>query len=193
MACVLIAEGIEAEAASLRAGYETLAERDWRSDEEAARTAFAEWINQWLGGLERLRWMHIEQPVQRARTAGQGRPPAFARQSMPDNTMEWRTQWMALRDQARLRPDQQARPPQPEEGVIPIEALLLGKGHIALARRWGQALDAADVAIGQLPDQPTQEEALSLSKTLKGVTTLYQAEVAAALDVPLGFSDADGD
>lgn len=190
---VLIAEGIAAEATALRSGFESLATRDWTSDEDAARAAFAEWINQWLGGLERLRWMHIEQPVQRARTAGNDRAPAFARQAMVDNTAVWRTQWQTLRTQARLSPAQRTQPPQPGQGLVPIEALLMGKGQIALAQRWGQVLDAADTVIGQLPANPSKEQLLALSKTLKGVTSLYQAEVAAALDVPLGFSDADGD
>lgn len=189
----LIAEGIAAEATALRTGVDALAARDWTSDEDAARKAFAEWINQWLGGLERLRWAHMEQPVQRARTAGQQQAPAFARQALADNLSEWRTQWQALRVQARLSPEQAKHPPQPGQGLIPIEALLMGKGHIALAQRWGQTIDAVDGAWRQLPDRPTDDDLLALSKTLKRVTALYQAEVAAALDVPLGFSDADGD
>jgi predicted lipoprotein len=190
---VLIAEGIEAEARALRAGFEEPATRDWTADEEGARSAFAEWINQWLGGLERLRWIHIEQPVQRARTAGKGHQPEFARLAAADNAAEWRTQWQALRAQARLRPEQIAMPPQPGQGPIPIEGLLMGKGQIALAQRWGTALDAADAAMQRLPAKPSDAALMALSKTLKGVTTLYQTEVAAALDVPLGFSDADGD
>lgn len=188
---VLIAEGIAAEAAALRAGFDALAARDWTQDEEAARSAFAEWINQWLGGFERLRWAHIEQPVQKARTAGRGRRPEFARRDATDNLDEWRAQWQALRAQARLGPAQRAQPPQ--AGLIPIEALLMGKGQLALAQRWAAALDAADTAMAGLPAKAGEKELLGLSKTLKGVTTLYQAEVAAALDVPLGFSDADGD
>lgn len=190
---VLVAEGIEAEAVALRAGFDALATRDWTSDEDAARTAFAEWINQWLGGLERLRWAHIEQPVQKARTAGKGHVPEFARLAPADNAVEWRAQWQALRAQARLSAAQRAQPPQPGQGLVPIEALLMGKGQIALAQRWGQALDRADAAIAALPAKAGEKELMALSKTLKGVTTLFQTEVAAALDVPLGFSDADGD
>lgn len=190
---VLIAEGIAAEAAALRAGFEVLAARDWTADEAAARSAFAEWINQWLGGLERLRWMHIEQPVQKARTAGRGRGAEFARLAAADNQAEWRVQWQALRAQARLTPEQTAQPPQPDQGLIPIEALLMGKGQIALAQRWAAALDAADAAVLKLPAKAGDQDLMALSKTLKGVTTLFQSEVAAALDVPLGFSDADGD
>lgn len=190
---VLVAEGIEAEAVALRTGFDPLAARDWTSDEDAARAAFAEWINQWLGGLERLRWAHIEQPVQKARTAGKGHAPEFAREAAADNAAEWRAQWQALRAQARLSPAQRAQPPQPGQGLVPIEALLMGKGQIALAQRWGQALDRADAAVAALPAKAGEKELMALSKTLKGVTTLFQAEVAAALDVPLGFSDADGD
>jgi predicted lipoprotein len=190
---VLLAEGIEAEAMALRTGFDQLAARDWTSDEDAARSAFAEWINQWLGGLERLRWAHIEQPVQKARTAGRGHAPEFARATAADNAAEWRAQWRALLVQARLSPAQRAQPPQPGQGLVPIEALLMGKGQIALAQRWGQALDRADAAITELPAKAGEKEQMALSKTLKGVTTLFQTEVAAALDVPLGFSDADGD
>lgn len=190
---VRVAEGIEAEAAALRSGFDALAVRDWTSDEDAARAAFAEWINQWLGGLERLRWIHIEQPVQKARTAGKGHAPEFARLAAADNAAEWRAQWQALRAQARLTPRQRTQPPQPGQGLVPIEALLMGKGQIALAQRWAMALDRADSAIAVLPAKAGETELMALSKTLKGVTTLFQAEVAAALDVPLGFSDADGD
>lgn len=190
---VLLAEGIDAEATALRTGYDQVAGRDWTGDGDAARAAFAEWINQWLGGLERLRWIHIEQPVQKARTAGRDHRPEFARIAVSDNVAEWRTQWRALFAQARLRPEQRTQPPQPGQGLIPIEALLMGKGHIALAQRWAMALDRADAAIGTLPVKAGEKELMALSKALKGVTTLYQGEVAAALDVPLGFSDADGD
>lgn len=190
---VLVAEGLEAEAVALRTGFDTLSARDWTQDEDAARAAFAEWINQWLGGLERLRWAHVEQPVQKARTAGNGHAPEFAREAAADNAAEWRAQWQALRAQARLSAAQRAQPPQQGQGLVPIEALLMGKGQIALAQRWAQALDRADAAIAALPPKAGEKELMALSKTLKGVTTLYQAEVATALDVPLGFSDADGD
>lgn len=190
---VRLAEAIEAEAVALRADFEALAARDWTEDEDAARAAFAEWINQWLGGLERLRWTHIEQPVQKARTLGRGHAPEFARMAAADNIAEWRARWKALMLQARLSDLHRTQPPPPGEALVPIEALLMGKGQIALAQRWGQALDRADAAIAALPAKADGKELLTRSKALKSVTTLFQTEVAAALDVPLGFSDADGD
>lgn len=189
----LIAEGIEVEAKDLSAAFAEQAAKDLAADEDAARRAFAEWVNQWLGGLESLRWQQIEQPIQKARTAGTGQAPAFARRKMEDNRADWQAQWASLRRQARLTPEMRHAPPVPGQALIPIEALLLGKGHMALAERWGKAVDAATTAMSALPAQPSERDLLALSQTIKGVTSLYQGEVAAALDVPLGFSSADGD
>lgn len=189
----LVAAGIEAEAVALRQAFDQLAKQDWTADEDATLKAFNDWINQWLGGLENLRWQQIEQPVQRARTAGRGQAPAFARQAMEDNRADWRAQWQSLQAQARLQPDQRAQPPQPGEALLSIEALLLGKGQLALAQRWGRAIDAVTGALEALPAQPRDADLMALSSRMKAVTSLYQGEVAAALDVSLGFSSADGD
>jgi predicted lipoprotein len=200
---VLVAQGIAAEARALRAEFDTLAQREWLVDEEdpdaearlaQTRAAFAEWVNQWLGGLERLRWLQMEQPVVKARTASKA--PVFARRDWADNLAEWRAQWESLRAQALLA-DPRAVPPRPGEDFVPIEALLYGKGQMQLAARWRQAVTATDAAMGALyargaaaNDAAAFEAA---TRRLKDLTVLYQQEVAAALDVPLGFSDADGD
>lgn len=189
---VLLAEAIDAEAQALLAGFEALAAQDLSQDEDAARAAHVEWINQWLGALEQLRWQQIEQPLQRARSAGLGRPP-FARLQMADNRADWQLQWQTLLALARLQPAQRRDPPQPGQALLPIEALLLGKGHMRLAARWGHALDAVSARMAVLPAHPRQRELRALAAALKAVRTLYQAEVATALDVPLGFSSADGD
>lgn len=192
----LVAEGIEAEARALRQAFDARAATDWSADEPAAKAAFGEWVNQWLGGLESLRWQQIEQPVQKARTSGPGEAPAFARRRWADNRADWQAQWQALYTQARWPPAARREPPRPGQALVPIEALLLGRGHIATAQRWGAALDAADAAVSALTlrtDEPSPAELLALSSRLKAVTSLYQREVAAALDVPLGFSSADGD
>jgi predicted lipoprotein len=196
---VLVAQGIAAEASALRADFDVLAQRDWQVDEESAdaevrlaqtRAAFAEWVNQWLGGLERLRWLQMEQPLVKAQTAGKA--PVFPRQDWADNLADWRAQWEGLRAQALLA-DLQAAPPVPGLTFVPIEALLYGKGQMQLAARWRQAIGAADAALGGLnpASHPTELEAVA--RKLKELTVLYQQGVAAALDVPLGFSDADGD
>ncbi|WP_051236928.1 imelysin family protein [Ottowia thiooxydans] len=165
---------------------------------EETGAAMAEWVNQWLGGLERLRWAQMEKPVKAVE--GSSKPPAFARQALADNLTDWQTQWQALQNQALLKPAQRQTPPDPDKEVLPIEALLLGKGHIQLAQRWREALGAANAAIGSLRassgnarDTRLNSSVLAAAARLKSITALYQSEVAPALDIPLGFSDADGD
>lgn len=194
----LLAQSIAAEAQALRTELDPLARKDWTESPEDAVAAFAEWINQWLGGLERLRWAHIEKPIQSHRThalgnALKGNPVLFPRLTREANLADWRAQWASLRSLARLPSQQRQAPPLPGQAFIPIEALLIGKGQLALADRWGKAIDAVDAGMATLSPQASARELLALSQRMKAVTVLYQNEVAAALDVPLGFSDADGD
>ncbi|MFO6418930.1 imelysin family protein [Hylemonella sp. W303a] len=196
---VLVAQGIAAEAGALRAEFAALVQRNWQVDEESADAparvaqtgaAFAEWVNQWLGGLERLRWLQMEQPLVKAQTAG--KPPAFPRQDWADNLADWRAQWESLRAQALLG-DPQTAPPVPGQDFVPIEALLYGKGQVQLAARWRQAITVADAAMSGLSATYNPKELEAATRKLKELTVLYQQQVATALDVPLGFSDADGD
>ena len=161
------------------------------ADDPSGQARFSEWVNQWLAGWERLRWIEIEQPIQKART--RQAEPEFARQDRAANLAEWQAQWAALKVQAQLSAEQRQSPPQAAQGPIPIEALLLGKGQIALAARWAQALDKAGARITALPPNADTQTLMALAQDMKAVTTLFQNEVSVALDVPLGFSDADGD
>ena len=201
----LLAQGVQTEAHELGAELAVWAAKDWlsitESDPEATRTAFAEWLNQWLGGVERLRWMHLEKPIKTVQTLGnhlKGNPPAFARLDRAANLAGWRAQWTSLRAQGQLNPAQRQQPPAPGQAMVPIEALLLGKGHIALAHRWSQALDMVSTRLDALPTQAPARTAdhrqmLAATAALRAVTVLFQNEVASALDLSLGFSDADGD
>ena len=202
---VRVAQAVQVEAHELATELSTWAAKDWQahseSDVEVTRAALVEWLNQWLGGVERLRWMHIEKPVKTVQTTGnalKGNPPRFARLTREANLASWRAQWASLRAQGQLTAQQRQQPPVPGGAGVPIEALLLGKGHIALAQRWAQALNAVSHRLAALPDPaPTRaadhRQLLALAAALKAVTVLYQTEVATALDIPLGFSDADGD
>lgn len=202
---VLVAQGVQVEARELAAELNAWAAKDWQAQSEAdvevTRAALVEWLNQWLGGVERLRWMHIEKPVKAVQTAGsalKGNPPHFARMGREANLAGWRAQWASLKAQGQLTPAQRLTPPEPGQAPVPIEALLLGKGHIALAQRWAKALDAVTARLDALPAvaparASDHRQLLAVSAALKAVTVLYQNEVATALDIPLGFSDADGD
>lgn len=197
----LLAQGVQAEATELSGELTIWAARDWSQTPDDTASAMAESVNQWLAGLERLRWAHIEKPLKIVQTSGESRknkPPKFARLDRDANLASWRAQWHSLLDQARLNDTQRINPPTPSQAVIPIEAVLLGEGHIVLAQRWAKALDAVTESIDQLPAQinsPTadERELLALTTALKAVSVLFQNEVASALDVSLGFSDADGD
>jgi len=191
----LVARGIEAEARTLNTELAALAQKDWSESPNDAASAFAEWINQWLGGLERLRWTQIEKPIQTHRTTGapSGEPVAFPRLTRDANLADWRAQWQSLHAMARLLPDQYAAPPVPGEALVPIEALLIGKGQLALAQRWAQAVDHVGAELAALTPQSSDNALLATTQRMKALTVLYQNEVAAALDVPLGFSSADGD
>ena len=102
-------------------------------------------------------------------------------------------QWTSLLTQARLTEAQYRHPPPPGKALVPIEALLLGKGQLALAGRWVTALDKVTVGMAGLTPQSTPTQWLAVTQLMKTVSALFQNEVATALDIPLGFSDADGD
>lgn len=203
---VLVAQGVSAEGQELGADLATWAAKNWaeqsESDVEVTRAALVEWLNQWLGGVERLRWTHIEKPIKTVQTLGSkakgNPPPPFARLGREANLAGWRAQWDSLKAQGQFTSVQRQQPPVPGQALVPIEALLLGKGHIALAQRWVQALDGVSARLVALPRQTParatdQQQLLAVASALKAVTVLYQNEVATSLDIPLGFSDADGD
>jgi len=197
----LLAQGVQTEATELGTELATWAAKDWSQSPDDTAMAMAEWVNQWLGGLERLRWAHLEKPLKTAQTLGdthKNSAPQFARIGREANLAGWRAQWHSLLTQGRLTEAQRASPPTPGQALVPIEALLLGEGQIVLAQRWAQALDAVSTRIDQLPAQASsraadQRELLALTAALKAITVLFQNEVASALDISLGFSDADGD
>lgn len=190
---MLIAEELQREGATLRQEFAELARRDWASDEGAAQAAFAEWLNQWLAGLEALRWTQIEQPLLKGATAARPQRLPFARRQFSDNLADWQAQWGALQMQGQLSAGALARAPQPGKDLIAIEALLRGKGHIRMADDWQTAMDRVTKQMQKLGPQADPLSLKSLAQALKQLSTLYQTDVASALDIPMTFSGADGD
>lgn len=207
----LLAQEVSQEARALAAAsVSTLSNSASASDADTLdsqaphiKAQYVEWLNQWLGGVERLRWTQLEKPIRSAQTAAKtpsqtAASPVWARGSRVANIESWRSQWRSLLALGRMSTQQRQQPPAAGEGIVPIEALLRAQGHIALADRWGRSLDAVTQRLVALPMQApatARDEAqlLALASTLKAVTVLFQQEVATALDIPLGFSDADGD
>ena len=182
---VLLAGELDAEARALAQGFAELAAKDWNADPEAATAAMGELLNQWVGGIERLRWAHIEKPV---RSAG-GEAPEWPRQASGSTNASWNAQWQGLGTLATAAGN---NVPMPGRGLVPLETYLRGRGLNPLA-------DQLAARVSQLTRQlyasetVDEKRALAISRPLSGLKRLAEAEVAPALEVNIGFSDADGD
>ncbi|MGD9942199.1 MAG: hypothetical protein AB7S98_03090, partial [Burkholderiaceae bacterium] len=154
-----------------------------------AGAAISEFINQFVGGVERLRWLYIEKPL---RSAGQsGNPPAFPRRDAGATSAAWAAQWQALRTLA-VAPAGEAAP-APGTGLVSLEHFLRGWGRHELADRLKQAVGRADRSLASLgPTQP-RARLLAASRELAAFKRLLESDVSAAMKISIGFSDADGD
>ncbi|MEJ7929820.1 imelysin family protein [Ramlibacter sp. AN1015] len=183
---VLLARDIDHEARALREAFAELAARDWASDEAGARAAMEQAMNQWIGGLERLRWTHMEKP-QRA-----GRPdetPAFPRMASGGTASSWGARWRAL--QALGVSGELAGAAKPSRPIA-LEATLRGRGSNALADRLAQASAQATRELARA--EPTDAQSvLAAANAMAALKRLAETDVAAALDIQIGFSDNDGD
>jgi hypothetical protein len=185
---VEVAADLARESASLASAFEATAARDWEA--AASSTAMAEAINQWLGGLERLRWQDIERPLQAAQDGDPGRnTPQFPRAASGRSAQSWSAQWEALRALAAQPP---ASPAPPGEGLVTIETYLRGRGLNAQADALRRAVLAVDPALQDLsPAAP--ERLVTAARALAELERVLEQQVAPALEVSIGFSDADGD
>lgn len=175
---VQVVAEIERETRSLEAGYRQTAGRTW--DTAEADAAVGELVNQWVGGIERLRWARMEMPVRVAGTAGQDVPPDFARRASGADAAGWAAQWVALR---RLADD---------AGPGSLATLLRGRGQTALAEELIKETDSAGQAMSGL-DTADKARILDAARILAGLKRLVEERVAPALGISIGFSDADGD
>jgi uncharacterized protein len=178
-----VAHDLLREAQALSEGFAALAQRgrdDWPEDEAVA--AVGELVNQWVGGIERLRWAQMEKPLRA------GTPQALPRQASGTTAQSWQTHWAAVAAQARAG----AEVPPPGEGPVPFELYLRGRGLNDLADRWATAVQAADTRMAEA-DPKVSVTVLEAAQALADLKRLAEAELAPALEVRLGFSDADGD
>lgn len=124
----LLAREIDAEAQALSKAFAELAQRAWANDEQAAVAAMGELLNQWVGGLQRLRWDHMEKPLRSA----VGGKPAYPRAASGGTRQSWASRWQALR---ALGVAQGNTVPAPGEGLVPLETYLRGRGLNPMADR----------------------------------------------------------
>lgn len=139
------------------------------------QVALGEVLNQWIGGLERLRWASLEMPQRVAMTAAKDIPD-FPRQASGGIAIAWAGQWDALRSLA----------------VASLAPALRERRAQALADRLSQALGRADTALSGL-DGRDRARVFAAGHALADLKKLAEGEVATVLGVSIGFSDSDGD
>lgn len=181
----LAAADIEREARAIAAASAERVTATLDDDEGTAR--LTETVNQWLGGVEQLRWTWLRKPLEVAHTRGEA--PAFPRGPSGQTASAWAARWATLRETAVLG---ERAVPAPGTASVPFETLLRGRGLNSLADRLVASTDRAARALdGLTPD--ALERVQAAAAALGDLARLTQDELAPALSVALGFSDADGD
>ena len=178
----LVAADIEREALALQAAFELAAKKDW--DEAAAVAAMGEVINQWIAGIERLRWPNMEKPLR-----AEGKSSALPRASSGSDAISWAAQWEALRAYATLI-GQAA--PQPGTALVPLESFLRGRGRNREADALVRATQRADARMQSLVPSG-RASVMAAARELTSLKRMSETELAPALKVKIGVSDADGD
>lgn len=168
-------------AAHLHAEAQAIAAETLPQDDEAAADRAEDLLNQWLAGAEWLRMTALLRPRQEAATRSLP-APLWPRARSGQDAAERATRWTALRQLAVRDAD---TAPDAEHEVVPIESLLRGRGLNPLADRLLAAARAVDAAL-PAADQNSID-------TLAALRRLVEVDVAAALALRVGFSDADGD
>jgi len=186
---VQVAADIQREADTLTKAFKELAERPPGQAEESQGPAMSELINQWTGALERLRWADMEKPRLAGNAQGGRNAVAYARGASGQTAARWAAQWQALRT---LGAWQAGEAPRPGAGLAPIETYLRGLGRNEPADLLAQSVGKADKAMQNA--SPTNKAGMATAgRALADLKKLAEAEVAPALEVSIGFSDADGD
>jgi uncharacterized protein len=168
-----VAAHLADEAKSLATAYAAPRERD----DETTQRDFAALLNQLVGGVAALRWAQIGKPRREGKAQWPRATSGLTREA-------WQARAQALRH--LLEHHAQSDAP------VALEPFLRGRGMNPLADRVRQAsLGAARAMAAALPARtatlPAAEQALAALEQVVG------SKVAPALEVTIGFSDADGD
>jgi predicted lipoprotein len=190
-----VAQDVARESAALQAAFTTAAGTDWGAEDEQEQStqAISEFVNQWVGGIERLRWAQMEKPLRAAGSGSGTRTPDYPRAASGDTLAAWAATWAGLRSVTALPAN--AATPAPGEALVPLEMYLRGKGLNPLADKLHQATGKVDASMAQVQKAGVQNKATiqETAKDLAALKFLAESEVAPALQVSIGFSDADGD
>ncbi|MDZ7856958.1 imelysin family protein [Sphaerotilus sp.] len=181
------ARDLQREANAVAEAFAAGAEREM--DDEAVVAAFGEILNQWIGGLEQLRLQRLVRPVEEARARG-AKAPLALRPWAGIDAEERAARWQALQAAAVFAG--QAAPPRSQGQLVPIETYLRGRGRNTLADQLNAAMGQAGRGVRGAADNRPATMARA-AQQLGQAKHLAEAEVAPALEVRVGFSDADGD
>jgi predicted lipoprotein len=170
---VQVALEIEREAEALAEAYKQAAQHAPDSD------ALSELVNQWVGGLERLRWVNMEKPISVAITS-HPIAPDFPHASSGATANSWASQWATLRALAA------------GNGPLSMETALRERGLGKVADLLASAVRQVDANTQEL-DIADNDDILAAAEELAALERLVERLVAPSLGVNMGFSDADGD
>ncbi len=187
-----VALDIAREAAAVAADFERAAATSWSAEDqqEQSTQAMSEFVNQWVGGIERLRWAHMEKPLRAAQSA---KSPDYPRTASQTTVAAWAATWAGLRS-VTVQP-MHTPAPLPGEALVPLETYLRGRGLNPLADKLQKAVEQVDAAMALVTRSGTTDKAAihQAARSLATLKFLAESEVAPALQVNIGFSDADGD
>ncbi|KZT15286.1 hypothetical protein A1D30_15895 [Acidovorax sp. GW101-3H11] len=190
-----VAQDVARESAALEKAFADASGTDWGAEDEQEQStqAISEFVNQWVGGIERLRWAQMEKPLHAAGSGSGSRAPDYPRTASGNTLAAWAASWAALRNVTALPAN--AATPTPGEALVPLEMYLRGKGLNPLADKLHQAAGKVDASMAQVQKSGVQNKAAiqQTAKDLAALKYLAESEVAPALQVSIGFSDADGD
>jgi predicted lipoprotein len=188
---VQVAADIQREADTLAKAFSDLAARPPGEAEDTNAPAMSELINQWTGALERLRWAEMEKPRMAGAAQGGRNAVPYARSASGQTAARWAAQWQALRTLGAA-PSQASEAPRPGTALAPIETYLRGLGRNEPADKLAQSVGKADKALQNI--SPANRAGVTAAgRSLAELKKLTEAEIAPALEVSIGFSDADGD
>ena len=183
---VQVATDIGREADALAVAFNTTDPAE--PDEAETAAAMGEAVNQWIGGLDNFRSQDFERPLRERESRGSARLK-FTRDASGASAAERAVRWRTLNALAVF---EGSEAPAPGAGLVPLEPYLRGKGLnpladklVAAVRKAGQGIAAAQ------GNAPARVQAAA--RQLAGLKALVESQVAPALDIRLGFSDADGD
>lgn len=159
-------------------------------DDVRLKMRMEELINQYIGGLETLRWHSMGKPLESATSS---HPAGFPRALSGGVRQAWLAQWRSLYEMAAWN-GRKNPPPAIEEiqQAVPLSLYLRGQGLIDLSNKLDAALAKTDRAVkAARPDQPVTIRAAM--KELGALKNLVETQVSESLKISVYFTSADGD